>query len=535
MSLTLESEFKSRLQEARNSKTALSWPSRKYEHNFEQWALDVCAIRMWSKQREFALLLQNCPRVAVKAGQKVSKTLTLLLRALHVYCTFEDGRAWIVTPVLQQIDDALWPVLTWLVERSREGICIDCREKGVTKRCEHAGPGIDGQLNSLCKNGLVSGRRSIKGLSPTLPNAISSRSGVHQFWLVDEVIGVRASILRAIDGTTAGGSCWLAMASNPTEYDVNNVFCRAFTLDAEFYSTITISSYDSPNVTGEMHVPGCCDPAWIKMKEKEWGKDSDTFKGRILGEFPARSIEAMLSPSQMDDGEDRWHHQDDDDGVTAVGIDVAGSAVGNDSWSFTVRRGNKLPYMGKIEGYDVTEAIGELHRLLSIWRRPDEIVQVAFDASAHCGKEFGNALGAYSRKYSNTIYVCAVYPSASPPNDRFDRLRDFLLWQLIDLIQRVLGVPFDPDFRQECLTLKWDLKRTDTSGKDKVISKYVMRQILGRSTDLLDSASYSCLNIDRDDLPRETPEQAANRQQAARKTYNPFRRAAGYSPYRKGT
>jgi phage terminase large subunit len=527
----------------------LRWPSPKYEHDLEGFVRDILGFRMWERQKEFAGMLTRSRRVAVKAGHKVSKTFTLVARALHFYCTYGDARVFFMAPIYEQVKDPIWVELRKLVRRS--GTCADCRDRGITEPCAHSCP-IDGSVKTP-KAGLQSadGLRSIVGMATREANNVSGKSGANMLWILDEVIGVDREVFEAVQGTQAGGA-WSAIASNPTEYDPTNEFCMAFGKKAELYDTMTMPSTCSPNVTGEMRVPGCATADWINEKRDEWGEDSALYQSRVMGEFPTRGAEQMLSIQDIGRAQIRLDALDDD-GVLAFGVDVAGAATGNDSWTLIARRGMKIVHMSKCEGLDSDDGVAMVVALLDGGKLPDgtsvdgglarpgECPQVAYDASSKVGSDFGKALVQWSRRNPGRIAPRGIVPSADPPHEKYDRMRDYLLANLAEQIignprtKQGLGIPHNEELEEELLALRWDWDRSDKSGRDKVIEKKALRRILGRSPDLADGLSYCVFGIDHDGDRKATPAETQMRAQKAAAIRDPYRRGApAYNPYAGG-
>jgi hypothetical protein len=524
----LANQFYQRLDALYQASSMLQWPSRRYEHDIEGFAFDILGIRFFKKQREFALLLQEEDRVAVKAGQKVAKTLTLIIKALHHYTMWDDSQTYLTAPGFGQVEDVLWKQLTLLVSQS--GICYNCKQKGVKQvPCPHSCK-IDGKLAIDPHTGLKAGNRAIIGLAVNDPDCMSGRSGAHVQYILDEVIGIKPNVFEAVIGALAGGAS-LYIASNPTESDPNNEFYKAFHSLSNLYHTLTISSYDSPNVTGEFHVKGCAELKWIEEQKERWGEDSMAWMGRILGEFPLRSTDTILTPDDVKLAQLEWNERIDPAGILAMGIDVAGQSMGNDSWSFAVRRGRKIVELVKVEGFDSASGIEQLDQLLESHRVNDECPQVAFDGSSYMGSQFAIALSDYSRKHPGTVAPRRLQPSGASPNDRFFRLRDFLIWNMADQIIKGLGIPPDLLLEEELLALRWDLNKADSSGLDKVIDKKILRKILKRSPDLSDAVSYALFGIERDGQPRISPAELALKKKQAEARGNPHNRIGALNPF----
>lgn len=516
-----------RVRQRRAEASKLSWPSPRYEKDILGFARDVLGLRTWSKQREFLQLMQNHKRVAVRAGHKVSKSNSVIIRVLQFYCSYPDAQVYITAPTFAQVKDVLWRELRQM--RNKSGVCLDCRDAGETEPCEHSCR-IDGTLNKSPLTGLVSGERIIKGFSVNDADSISGRSGVNLLWVIDESVGVPDDIWEAILATLAGGA-WLIVVGNPTE--PQGEFFEAFHSKSKLYASMAISSLDSPNVTGECTIPGLATKEWCQEKLEEWGEDSQAYQTRVLGNFAKRGSETMIGPEDVVIAQQRWETQETDPaGVLSIGIDVAGQAMGNDSWSFGVRRGKKIVSLTGIEGFDTQDAVDHLDELLNCHLQNGECPQVAFDGSSYMGSQFALALAAYVRKYPGRIAPRRLQPSGASPNDRFFRLRDYLIWNLVDHVQRDLAIPADPLLEEELLALKWDLNKSDSAGLDKVIDKKILRKLLKRSPDRCDCCSYACFGMDRDGGPVVVPvAQRIQQQQRARLATNPHTMLQGFNPH----
>ena len=481
------------------AKDVLSWPNPKYAHDLEGFIRDILGYRLWSKQRELCHLLDVNPRVAAKAGQKVSKTFTLAADALRHFCTYADGRVYVMAPTDGQVKDPIWREISRL--HARSGICADCRDDGVTEApCPHSAK-IDGKLHVNHRTGLVAGDRIVCGMATRFANNVSGKSG-RLLWLLDECPGIEDEVFEAVQGTMAGGA-WIALTGNPT--DPTGEFFEAFHAKQHLYGTITISSFDSPNVTGERQIFGLATSAWIEEKKQDWGVDSAAFQQRVCGEFAKRGAAQMIGTEDIARAHVRWEVQDAV-GAPSIGIDVAGGSVGGDKWIFAPKRGNKILALLEFEGLDADDAVSRLEVVLREYFPGDEIVAVNYDASGYFGSDFGKAFAAWDRKHPGRIARRGILPFADGPG-RYDRLRDAILANLAELIvgksgdvakkdRGVLGLPPNDELESELLALKWDHDKSDIKGADKVIDKKVIRRQLGRSPDKCDAVSYACWQTD---------------------------------------
>jgi len=100
--------------------------------------------------------------------------------------------------------------------------------------------------------------------------------------VVDEASGIERRIWATIKGTLTQPGNLLIAIGNPNERD--SEFFDMFNKDAPLYHLLTWNAEKSPNVD-QKHV--------VRMAE-EYGKESDTYRVRVLGEFPNESPNAVI-------------------------------------------------------------------------------------------------------------------------------------------------------------------------------------------------------------------------------------------------
>lgn len=100
--------------------------------------------------------------------------------------------------------------------------------------------------------------------------------------IADEASGIPRSIWQVFKGTLTQPGNLLIGVGNPNDRDTE--FFDAFNKDAHLYHTLVWSSEDSPNV----------DKSHIKKMEAEYGRESDAFRVRVLGQFPRESPNVVI-------------------------------------------------------------------------------------------------------------------------------------------------------------------------------------------------------------------------------------------------
>lgn len=115
--------------------------------------------------------------------------------------------------------------------------------------------------------------------------------GLHQknlTFLIDEASGVNRPIIEQIQGTLTNADSLLMMTGNPNFRGC--AFFDCFNSQRHMWRTHTLNSEESPLV----------DPGNIRRLEEEYGKDSDVYRVRVLGEFPHTDPNCVMSSEDLE-------------------------------------------------------------------------------------------------------------------------------------------------------------------------------------------------------------------------------------------
>lgn len=283
------------------------------------WAHDRLNEHMWSKQREIMGALQVHRRVAVKSCHGVGKSHIASRAASWWLDTHPPGSAFVVStaPTFPQVRAILW---RYIRQAHRKGSLI-----GRVNQTEWL---IDDELVGY-------------GRKPA-DHDESAFQGIHARYvlvLIDEACGIPKQLWVAADALTTNDDCRILAIGNPD----NPATEFKHVTDSQFWHTITISAYDSPNLTDEA-VPRelaelLISSNWVAEKAAEWGEDNPLFLSKVLGEFPrddpgkvirwSHLAACRLEPSSEPDAAELLPVQ--------LGVDVAGG--GRDETVIRERRG----------------------------------------------------------------------------------------------------------------------------------------------------------------------------------------------------
>jgi hypothetical protein len=107
------------------------------------------------------------------------------------------------------------------------------------------------------------------------PEALQGFHANELLFLIDEASGVDDTVFEVARGALSTPGARVIMTSNPTR--TTGFFYRAFHANRENWDCHTLSCLESPHVA----------PEYIKEMQQEYGKDSDIYRVRVLGEFPS--------------------------------------------------------------------------------------------------------------------------------------------------------------------------------------------------------------------------------------------------------
>jgi len=100
--------------------------------------------------------------------------------------------------------------------------------------------------------------------------------------VVDEASAVDDLIFEVLDGALTGKRSKIVLAGNPVlPY---GRFFRAFHKERALWKTFHVSSEDSPRV----------DRAWVEKQAASYGRDSNVYRIRVLGEFPTNDADGVI-------------------------------------------------------------------------------------------------------------------------------------------------------------------------------------------------------------------------------------------------
>lgn len=379
-------------------------------------------------------------RIAVRSGQGPGKTAASVIVALWRCLQYEDALVIVTSPSMRQCKQ-------WVDECNR-----------LTKT---AHPIIRKMVKCYGTKVEINGSKmwGIRTATATRPENLQGIHEKHLTFIADEASGVSAAIIETIKGTLSNPDSLFLAIGNPNTSSC--AFYDFFNSQADQWHTLVFNAEDTAR-----DYPHIVSPSRNLQLEAEYGRDSDQYRIRVLGEFPHEDPNNVLGVSDV------YACQENDlegcsliDNVLEVtncfGIDVA--RYGSDESVVARRKGLALV---DFETF--------------VKREPADVLDWAFSRQADAGWEnkdcwyvpdaggMGQGIIANFRR-SGKQYM--EFHTQGRPHDRnmFADLYSEAWWGLRRLVkERIVYLPKDNRLVKQLTTRQY---MTDKNGKIKVESK----------------------------------------------------------------
>jgi phage terminase large subunit len=231
----------------------------------------------WQHQALLALQ-RGHTRLSIRSGHGVGKTTFLSwLQLWHILCRFPQKTV-ITAPSSPQLYDAAWVELrSWM---GRLPIAWQSLLDPTSDRIT---------LRGRPDESFISARTS----RAEQPEALQGVHSQHVLLIVDEASGVPEAVWEAAAGSMSTPGAICVLTGNPTRS--TGFFHRTHTVEAERWWTTRVSSIDSPRV----------DAAFVEEIALRYGRDSNAFRVRVLGEFPASQGDTLIGAELVEQAMER--------------------------------------------------------------------------------------------------------------------------------------------------------------------------------------------------------------------------------------
>jgi hypothetical protein len=246
----------------------------RYMNDPANWVRETLAEEVWSKEDEVLASIVVNRRTAVQSCHGVGKSHTASRAAAWWLSAHPAGEAFVVStaPTFPQVRAILW---RYIRQAHRKGNL----------------PGRVNQTEWLFGDELVGYGRKPADHDEQAFQGIHAR---YVLVIIDEACGVPEALWIAADSLTTNEDCRILAIGNP---DNPSSHFRQVCKD-ELWHQITISAFDSPNLTDEPVSDELArlliSRSWVEEKAVEWGIDNPIYQSKVLGQFPSDDPNAVV-------------------------------------------------------------------------------------------------------------------------------------------------------------------------------------------------------------------------------------------------
>ena len=370
--------------------------------------------------------------VSIRSGHGVGKTSCLSWLALWWIAVHYNAKVVITAPTSAQLHDALLPEAKSWLKQAPEGF----REM-FNVRADRIELLADPERN------FISARTS----RAEKPDALQGVHAEHVLLIADEASGVPEQVYEAAGGSMSAHHASMVLAGNPVRS--SGYFYDTFHKLEERWATFHVSCEDTPRVS----------PEYIEECRLRYGEESNTYRVRVLGEFP-RGDDDTVIPQELI--------------VAAINRDVEPTSFGPTIWGVDVARfGADSSALCKRKGNAITEPI-------RLWRNLDTMqltgaIKAEYDSCLEKPSEIfvdaiGLGAGVADRLREMELPAYAINVSESPAMGKhYLNLRAELWYKAKHWLEgRDVRLPTDDRLKAELATVRYNYT---SSGRVKIESK----------------------------------------------------------------
>lgn len=405
-------------------------------------------------QEDFLRAVQRGERrISIRAGHGVGKTTAVSWALIHhAMCRFPQ-KSIVTAPTAGQLFDALFAELkTWF------GKLPDYLKASYEIFSDRIA------LKAAPESSFISARTS----SAERPEALAGVHSEHVLLVVDEASAVPEAVFEAAAGSMSGHNACTVLIGNPTRN--SGLFYRTHHELAADWHRMHVSCVDNPFVTAD----------FVRQIESTYGRDSNAFRVRVLGEFALRDDDTLI-PAELVDAAFGRDIAIVGNEPLIYGVDVA--RFGTDRTALAKRQGGVLHEVKSWGGLDTMQVVGAI------------VNEAKKDGPAEiCVDTIGLGSGVADRLREQGFNVRDVNVSeSSAMNPNANRLRDELWLAVKDWLgTRSCRLPKDDTLRHELVAPRYTFTST---GKIVVESKDSLRKRGMRSPDLADAVCLTFAGV----------------------------------------
>jgi len=413
----------------------------------------ISDLKITKQQKELLDEISKYNRVSIESGHGVGKSCGLSWAGLWFLVTRYNTLGYpvkipAIAPTYHQLSDILWPEFKRWIPLSRLSSLF---------KVQHDEIYIKNAKDSCF----------IRARSPSKSDNVQGFHAKHLFWICDEAFGVLDDMIwETIEGSLTEDDNKIILAGQHTT-TVGYVH-DSFNRDKEIWRNLRFSSEDSP----------LAKPEYAQRIAKKYGRESDIYRVRVLGQQPKGNPEAFIS---LERAQNATYRQATKEGRLSAGIDVA--RFGNDTTVVTLLKGNFVfPQVSK--SMTDTDAICTMFLdALRKYRFEHNDFKTVCETNVDATGGYGaGVIDQLKKNTTDNIKVNAINFTGKINNDEYHDGVSKMWGELRDRIDG-LQLPADEFLIEEISTRRF--KYPD--GKIKIEDKATFKKDYGASPDRADS------------------------------------------------
>lgn len=404
-------------------------------------------------------------RVSIRSGHGVGKSAMMSWVMLWWLLTNVECKVACTAPTSHQLNDVLWGEVAKWVRLMHPGMrnLIEVKQDMVVRK-------------DAPKEAFAVARTARK----EQPEAFQGFHSAAMLFIVDEASGVEDVIFEVGEGAMSTPGAKTLMVGNPTR--TSGYFFDSHHRMRESWWTLRVSCADRELVSGKFQ-----SDEFIKNMALRYGEDSNVYRVRVLGEFPASEDDVVIPLFLAEAAVGR--DVEKAEGKVVWGLDVA--RFGSDRTCLAKRQKNYLLEPPKVwRGKDTMQTTGIVVREYEDTphhERPDHIMVDSIGVGA--GVVDALREQGLPARGINVAEIASV-------SEQYMRLRDELYWRMREWFeQRDCYLPEGCDSLIAELTIpKYEVR---SNGKIKVEAKDDIKRRLPHSPDMADAFMLTFAMNDR--------------------------------------
>lgn len=406
-------------------------------------------------QAEALMAIVTHDRVTIRSGHGIGKSTFMAWVMIWWLLTNVECKVACTAPTSHQLNDVLWGEVSKWARLMHPGLrdLIDVKQDQVVRK-------------DAPKEAFAVARTARK----EQPEAFQGFHSQAMLFIVDEASGVEDVIFEVGEGAMSTPGAKTLMVGNPTR--TSGYFYDSHHRMREAWWTLKVSCTDRDLVSGKFQSED-----FIKNMALRYGEDSNVYRVRVLGEFPAAEDDVMIPLYLVESAVGR--DVEKALGKVVWGLDVA--RFGDDRTCLVKRQKNYLLEKPKTwRGKDLMQTTGMVVKEYEETygdERPDMIMV----------DSIGLGAGVVDALREQGLPVRGINVAEVPAvGDQYSRLRDELYWRAREwFFAKDCWMPDGCDNLIAELTIpKYEVR---PNGKIKVESKSEIKRRLPSSPDIADA------------------------------------------------